>query len=526
MNRVTIGVGVAALVLLGSLSFTQEAPEKRVKQQPAASGTASKGETPKVAAAPAKPATHKVAKKPFKIEVKVEGSLGAEEAAPISYRPHLTVQAPPSQGPLTIRKVVEHGTRVKKGDLLVAFDTRKLDEVLADLESEKKLLDVNLKLAEEELPLFLKSAPVELAAAETAKQRSDESLKYFVEVGRPESEKRANYGLKTAKFMLETELEELRQLQKMYKANDLTEDTEKIILRRQEFYVEAAQFYYQYAQVQHAYTMKFTLPHQHKDLVEAQIKNDLQLEKLRATQDSTARQKQLTLNKMRFEVDKNNKRLERLQADRTALTIVAPVDGIVYHGKFSKGNWSASSILEARLVEGGTVLPDEVFLTVVNPRPDLVTLTVAEKEMHWLKPGMAGKARVPFRPDRKLTARVTRLAPLPVSPGKFEVQVALDLGPEDASLMPGMACTIQWVPYHKTSAIAIPTSYIHDEEDRSIVYVLAASGKHNKREVKLGAVSGDNTEILAGLHEGDEILLERPQPDAKSAKTPGKGEQQ
>jgi multidrug efflux pump subunit AcrA (membrane-fusion protein) len=520
MNRVTIGVGVAALVLLGNLSFTQEAPDKRVKEKPAAS----KGETPKPVTPPAKPAVHKVAKKPFKVELKVEGVLGAEEAAAISYRPHLTVQPPPSQGPLTIHKVVEHGARVKRGDLLVAFDARKLDEVLGDLESEKKLLEVNLKLAEEELPLYLKSAPVELASAETAKQRSDEALKYFVEVGRPEAEKRAAYQLKTAKFMLETELEELRQLQKMYKANDLTEDTEKIILRRQEYYVEMAQFYYQYAQVQHAYTMKFTLPHQHKDLVETQIKHDLQLEKLRATQDSIGRQKQLTLNKMRFEVDKNNKRLERLQADRAALNILAPAEGIVYHGKFTKGTWSGPGILEARLVEGGTVLPDEVFLTVVNPRPDLVHLTVAEKDVHWLKPGMAGKARVPFRPDRRLTARVTRIAPLPVSPGKFEVQVALDLGAEDASLMPGMACSIGWVPYVKTSAIAIPTSCIHDEDDRSMVYIFAAGGKHLKREVKLGVVSGDNTEILAGLHEGDEVLLERPQPEAKAAKTPAKGE--
>jgi multidrug efflux pump subunit AcrA (membrane-fusion protein) len=310
----------------------------------------------------------------------------------------------------------------------------------------------------------------------------------------------------------------------MYKANDLTEDTEKIFLRRQEFYVEMAQFYYQYAQIQHAYTMKYTLPYEHKELLETQTKTTMQLDKLRATQEPGARQKQLALQKMRYDVDKNARRLEKLQADRGALTIQAPLEGIVYHGKFSRGQWSASGSLEAKLVDGGMVMPEEVFMTVVNPRPEVVHLTIAEKDVHWLKPGMAGKAKVPFRPDRKLTARVTRVAPLPVTPGKFEVQVALDLAAEDAGLMPGMACTVQWVPYARSAAIAIPTSCIHEEDDRSVVYVVGGAGKHHKREVKLGAVSGDQTEILAGLHEGEEVLLERPQPEAsKTSKSPEKG---
>jgi len=500
MNRVTAAACLAAIAFLGGLVFTQEtSPDKRAKERPAP------------AAVQAKPAVHKAQKKPFKIELSVDGILGAEETAPISYRPHPTVQPPPSQGPLTIRAIVAHGTPVKKGDVLVAFDSRKLDEVLADLEAEKKVLAANLKLAEEELPLFQKSVPVELDVAATARKRADEALKYFLEVGRPEAEKRANFSVRSARFFLESEQEELRQLQKMYKANDLTEDTEKIILRRQEHYVEMAQFFYQWALIQHDYTMKYTLPHQHKDLMENQVKQTMLLEKARATLEPTTRQKQEALAKMHFDRDKNAKRLEKLHADRAALTIHAPLDGIVYHGKFHKGHWSVADALENKLAPQGTVSPDEVFLTVVKPRPLVVHLTVAEKDVHWLKPGMAGRAKLPYRPDRKLPAQVTRVAVLPAAPAKFDVDVALELGPEDINLMPGMACSVNFVPYAKAEAIAVPSAAVHEEDNYYVVYVYSGPGKHLKRTVTVGPNDGAHTEILSGLRVGEEILVQRPQ---------------
>src|SRR5579864_4053008 len=244
----------AVLTLLTGTVFTQDVG----KDKPPKDKTAAKEET--------KPATHKVQKKPFKIEITIKGILEAQETADISYRPQPMVQPPPSQGPLVIRTVAPHGAKVKKGDILAAFDRRKIDEVIDDLEVEKKVLETGIKLAEEELPLFQKSVPVDLAAAETAKKRADEDLKYFLDVGKGQYIKEANNYLKMAKFYLEFSQEELRQLEKMYKANDLTEDTEKIILKRQRYYVEMAKFMVESAVLDHDYTMKFSLPNKEKAL--------------------------------------------------------------------------------------------------------------------------------------------------------------------------------------------------------------------------------------------------------------------
>jgi multidrug efflux pump subunit AcrA (membrane-fusion protein) len=492
---------LAVLALFGGGLLTQE---------PATGKGDKKPKKPAAAPADKKPATYKVEKQPFQIERTVKGVLAAEAAAEITYRPLPSLQGGPSQGPLTVRTIATHGARVKKGDVLVAFDGTKLDEALEDLEKEKKVLEAGIKLAEEELPLFEKSVPTELAAAEFAKKRADEDLRYFLDVGREQSVKAGNMMVKMAKFFVEYAEEELRQLEKMYKANDLTEETEKMILRRQQNYLEMERYWYQRTLIEHDYLMKYTLPNKEKALKETQIKQEQQLDKARKTLGPTAAQKRASLVKMRHDQEKHAQRLEKLKKDRAALTIHSPIDGVVYHGKFHKGHWTLSDALASKLAPHGTIAPDEVFLTVVNPRPVVVHLTIEEKDVHLIKPGAAGTARVLFNPDRKLQARVTKLATVPAAPGKYDAVVALDLGRGDDTLMPGMACSVKFVAYSKKDALVVPAKAVHEEGDKYVVHVARKDGKPQTREVTPGRTEGEQTEILSGLQQGEEILLERP----------------
>ena len=467
-----------------------------------------------------KPATHKVSAKPFKIEVTVTGILASEEAAEISFQPQLMLRAADGQGTLTIRKIAEHGTLVKKGDELAALDTTKLNEVIQQLEAEEKSLLASLKLAEEELPLAETSVPIELTSAENAKKRADQQLHYFLDTDRPQTEKEANMAVKSAKFMLEYAEEELAQLKKMYKANDLTEDTERMVLRRQKNWVERITFYVETAVIERDYTLKIALPEREKILRETKARGDLQWDKVRKTSTLALAQKKTALAKLRHEYDANTHRLANLIKDRAGMTILAPRDGIVYHGKFQRGQWSLSESQKTRFTPGGTVSPDEVFMTIIKPNPAVVYLSVEEKEVHLLKVGAAGTVKLTSRPDRKLSAKVSQLSAAPETPGHYAAQVRLVLGKDDDDLLPGMACSIKFVAYAKKSALVIPTNCIHDEDDKDFVTILTAAGKQETRAITRGRSHGDDTEILTGLHEEDEVLLERPSAKKEKAGTP------
>jgi multidrug efflux pump subunit AcrA (membrane-fusion protein) len=145
----------------------------------------------------------------------------------------------------------------------------------------------------------------------------------------------------------------------------------------------------------------------------------------------------------------------------------------------------------------------------------VVQLSVDEKDVHLLKTGAPATVKAPFRPKDKLPAHISKLATVPSAPGKFDASVVLDA--EDPSLMPGMACSVHFVPYSKDVAITVPAQAIYDEGDQSVVFVAGTDGRHEKRPVTPGRTDGQDTEIVEGLREGEEVLLERP-----GAKAPAK----
>jgi multidrug efflux pump subunit AcrA (membrane-fusion protein) len=514
MTAAKVVATAVVLAVLAGVVFTQEGPADK-KEKPIVGVEATKAKKMAGGALAAKkPAVHKVEKKPFKVELTVKGILEPRETAEIAYRPQPTGSPLLGQGPLTIRKIATHGSKVKKGDVLVAFDTRKIDQAIRDQEAELKVLEANIKVAQEELPLLERSLPVDLAAAERAKKRADEDMNYFLEVARPQDEKQAEFSLKSARFFLEYAQEELRQLEKMYKSHDLTEDTEQIILRRQRHQVESATFALKAAELRHNLLLKVTLPRREKDMREGVVKQGLLLDKARNTLAPQAAQKREALAKMRNDHEKHVTQLESTRHDRDAMTVRSPIDGIVYHGKFHKGQWSLTEMQEGKLVVDGSVMPGDVFLTVVEGSPLAVRLTVEEKDAHLLKPGQAGKAHVAFDPDRKLKARVTGLSPVPAAPGKYEVLVALELAGGGAELMPGMGCSIKFVPHASKAAITVPSGCVVEDEDRHFVTVVR-QGKRERREVTPGRSGGGETEILSGLREGEEVLLDPAAPAPK-----------
>ena len=51
------------------------------------------------------------------------------------------------------------------------------------------------------------------------------------------------------------------------------------------------------------------------------------------------------------------------------MTVHAPADGFVYFGRCERGHWSAAATAAQKLHKGGSIVADEVFMTVVAPRP-------------------------------------------------------------------------------------------------------------------------------------------------------------
>ena len=512
-----VGVGLVSAWALPSIVLTRAASsENEGAQKPVEKATAKPDVASTIYSAlspsGSKPATVKVESGPFRVEINLPGIFEAQRMTEVSIRPKVWAL------PLVIERAIELGSPVKKGDVLVEFDREKIDKAIDDAEVETTLAEMALKQATEELPILEKALPVDLAAAERSKTQADEDLKKFLETDRPQSERTAQFTVKRSKEFLEYSKEELRQLEKMYRSKDLTEETEEIILRRQRFQVESGEFSLKQAELQRDQVLKVDLPRKEVQVRENAVKQSIDLAKARALLPLNLNQKRLTLAKLKHDLTKSAEKLADLRLDREALAVHAPADGIVYFGRCERGNWSAAAAMAQKLHKGGVISPDEVFITVVMARPVDVRATIEEKDLAVLtRPTELNGLVVPtFDPEHRLRARLVSVLPVPREAGKFEAKMAVELGEDQTAIKPGMACTVKFVPYRKDDVLTVPASAVSEDgsEDAIASYVYLAKaekgGKFPKRQVRIGRTGGGRTEILEGLVEGDEILTTKP----------------
>ena len=195
------------------------------------------------------------------------------------------------------------------------------------------------------------------------------------------------------------------------------------------------------------------------------------------------------------------------------MTVKAPCDGIVYYGKCVRGKWSGSG--DEHFRHGSNIQPNEVFMTVVQPRPLLVHVTVPEAQLQNVHAGLAAIVEPTDCPERPLTAIVERVGTVPISSGSFDVRLTLALDGQSESLMPGMACDVKTIAYKNQNALTLPPKAVFtDELDLQKRYVYLAGKKEKdkpiRRDVTVGKRNDKQVEIISGLAAGDEVLLERP----------------
>jgi multidrug efflux pump subunit AcrA (membrane-fusion protein) len=199
-------------------------------------------------------------------------------------------------------------------------------------------------------------------------------------------------------------------------------------------------------------------------------------------------------------------------ADRERLTVRSPVEGVVYYGKLTRGKAADAQALADALRPNGMLQMNQVVMTVVQPQAVTIRATVAEDQLHRLRPGLSGVAVPNAFPDLKLPATLSQWSDIPISPASFDATLQVNLDKAPKSLVPGLACKVKLTAYAKKDALTVPPSVVMTDEidDHRYVYVLDKDGKPAKRDVTVGQKTDKAVEIVQGLAEGDKVLLEAP----------------
>jgi len=219
---------------------------------------------------------------------------------------------------------------------------------------------------------------------------------------------------------------------------------------------------------------------------------------------------QLVVNKAKVaqakaEVQKSNATLKQLEEQLSYTTIIAPIDGIVLSRNVEMGD-AVSSIL----VMGSAAT---LVMTIGDTSEVYVKGKVDESDIGKVYLGQPARIRVETFKDKTFTGKVTKISPMGAEKDNvttFEVRVSINN--PGGELKAEMTANAEIILDEHKNVLMIPEgSILYDKDKKASTEVPDPKGKEGKRKVALtiGISNGAKTEVLSGVKEGDQVVLQQ-----------------
>lgn len=195
------------------------------------------------------------------------------------------------------------------------------------------------------------------------------------------------------------------------------------------------------------------------------------------------------------------KRRDRAAQELKDCVIRAEKSGLVIYP--SAASWKTTP----DITEGATVRKDQVLLLMPDLTQMQVKLGIHESVIERVRPGL--KAIVTL-PDRTLEATVSEVASVTRPAGwwtgnvvKYDTVIEL---PANEGLKPGMSAEVDVILAVHEEVLTIPVAAVVETEEGSFCWVPSDDGPQ-KRLIQLGDSNDVFIEVIAGLSEGEEVVL-------------------
>jgi HlyD family secretion protein len=204
------------------------------------------------------------------------------------------------------------------------------------------------------------------------------------------------------------------------------------------------------------------------------------------------------------QVSQAKAQLEEKEEEYRNSTIVAPLDGMVLSRDVEVGD-AVSSIL----VLGSSAT---LVMTLGDIHEVYVKGKVDETDIGKVYIGQPARIKVESYKDRTFSGKVTKISPLGVEKDNvttFEVRVSIDNA--KGELKSQMTANAEIILEEHKSVLMVPEgSLMYDKDRKASVEVPDPNGKDGKKkvDVTIGISNGSKTELLSGLREGQQVVLQ------------------
>ena len=404
-----------------------------------------------------------------------------------------------------IIQIVPEGTKVKKGDMVVKFDTSEI---------EKSIAQQKLKASQARSKIETTEQEIEIARNKGDGEIKDAEVELKLAVGNLEKYQKSDFhaemfDLKGIKAQDEAKAEEAKTKYEQTKAlvkkgfrSPEQERGAKTEYEQYSFFVDR-----DIEKLKSKENFEYAL----KSLELSSKVEQAEGKNKRAAATSKASISKAVSEwegaKATFAIE--DEQLKEYLKQMTLAEIKAGQEGIV---AYANDRWYDES---SRIREGATVYPRQKIFSLPDMSSMQVKVNIHESLVKKVKAGQKAEIRVDAFPNALLTGTVKTVSQLSDSNMSFRSGgskeyssiVTVDKLP-DEGLKPGMTAEVRIQTALLPDVLTVPLQTVVEHKGEYFAFVEDAQGKITRRTVKIGESNDKDVQITGGLVEGERLVLD------------------
>lgn len=454
---------------------------------------------------------HTITRRSFSVTELTKGELKAAKTIDIKSK---------VEGRGTILWLIDEGTIVKEGDLLVRLASDKIEENIRQKESSEASAIAALEAADKEHEILVDQNKSDIRKAALKQKLAIIDLEKYIKGDAKKSFNDAKLEIERAKQKLEqAKLEHQAAVklraQEIITKRELLQDV--LALHEAEWALEKADLN---QEVLEKYSHPRELQQKESDVAET----EKELERVKKGALARESKSRADVEAKRANLMHTQNELRKFREQKEFCEIKAPSPGLVVY--FSGHRWNPS-----RIAEGAEVYQGQTIVSLPDPSVMIVLVRIHEAKTNRIKLEQETTVELDGLPGRVFTGRVTKIAPLADSRNQwlnpdlkqYETEITLDQAHED--LKPGMTARVEIMIDQVEDALAVPVQCVFAKSGRHFVFSKDKSSE--PIEVTIGRSNSEYVEIEEGVEVGDQVMLAvseelrrtlpEPDPDAEPA---------
>ncbi len=439
---------------------------------------------------------------PLRISVTESGTLQAREQIILKSE---------VEGRTTILFLLEEGTVVKKGELLVELDSSRLLDERIDQQIRVQNGEAAFIRARENLAVAENQAQSDIDRAELTFEFAKQDLrKYTALEGEYQNQrKEVKSRITLAKEELQVAEEKLKWSRQLCEKEYISRSE----LQIDELGVNKRRLDLELSENNLRLLEDFTHPRMLAEL-ESDVKQaEMALERARRKAKADVIQAEAELRAKQSEFKRQKDKLKKNGEQIEKTKIYAPADGLVIYATSAQTkHWRSS---QEPLDEGQEVREREELIYLPTATAVKAEVKVHEASLQKVSAGLPVRVTVDALPGKIFTGEVAKIAPLPdatmvwLNPDLKVYNTEIYLDGEGDNLRTGMSCRAEIIIEEYEDILYVPVQAVLRVGGRPTVYVW--NGKDfEPRAVESGLDNNRMIRIISGLKEGQVVLLTPP----------------